>query len=47
MASKTELGTEVMTVFDDGNLRNKLCGGNRNKRGMLLLVSKGKRQPLM
>ncbi len=38
-ASKTQLGTEVMTVFDDGNLRNSQCGGGQNSRGMMMLVS--------
>ncbi len=42
-ASKTEIGVEVMTVFDDGNLRNSQCGGNQNSRGMLLLVSEVKK----
>jgi len=33
-----QLGMEVMTVFDDGNLRNQQCGGNQDSRGMMLLV---------
>ena len=37
--SKNQIGTEVMTVFDDGNLRNAQCGGNQHSRGMLMLVS--------
>lgn len=27
---------EVMTVFDDGNLRHRQCGGSGNSRGMVL-----------
>jgi arylsulfate sulfotransferase len=32
--------TEVMTVFDDGNLRHQQCGGG-NSRGMVLSVAEG------
>jgi arylsulfate sulfotransferase len=38
-AIKTQIGMHVMTVFDDGNLRNSQCGGGQNSRGMLFLVS--------
>jgi arylsulfate sulfotransferase len=31
--------TEVMTVFDDGNLRHSQCGGTGNSRGMILSVN--------
>jgi hypothetical protein len=40
-ATKGQIGMEVMTVFDDGNLRNLQCGGNQNSRGMLLIASEG------
>ena len=40
---KTQLGIHVMTVFDDGNLRNSQCGGGQNSRGMLLLVNEAKK----
>jgi hypothetical protein len=35
----TQLGQGVMTVFDDGNLRNSQCGGNQHSRGMMMLVN--------
>jgi hypothetical protein len=37
--TKDQIGMQVMTVFDDGNLRSVQCGGNQNSRGMVLLVS--------
>ena len=37
------LGQSVMTVFDDGNLRNTQCGGGQNSRGMVLLVNEKNR----
>ncbi len=40
---KGQLGMQVMTVFDDGNLRAVQCHGNQNSRGMLLLVSELKK----
>lgn len=42
-AKKGQIGTQVMTVFDDGNLRNSQCGGGQNSRGMLLLISEQKK----
>ena len=39
-AFQTQNGTaEVMTVFDDGNLRYQQCGNSGNSRGMVLNVS--------
>ncbi len=39
-AFQTQTGvTEVMTVFDDGNLRVHQCGGSGNSRGMVMTVS--------
>ncbi len=37
--SGAQLGQGVMTIFDDGNLRNSQCGGNQNSRGMMMLVN--------
>ena len=34
---------ETFTVFDDGNLRHKLCGGVGNSRGMVLYVGEAAR----
>lgn len=40
VAFQKQLGTaEVMTVFDDGNLRHVQCGGSGNSRGMVLTVN--------
>lgn len=41
--SKTQIGVEVMTVFDDGNLRNSQCGGGQNSRGMMMLVNQNQK----
>ena len=42
-AFQTQTGaTELMTVFDDGNLRHQQCGSG-NSRGMVMSVSEGTR----
>ncbi len=39
-AFQNQVGTaEIMTVFDDGNLRHQQCGGTGNSRGMVLNVN--------
>ncbi len=43
----TLLGTTIMTVFDDGNLRAEQCGSGQNSRGMLLLVNEPTRTVYM
>lgn len=43
-AFQRQLGTaQVLTVFDDGNLRHQQCGGTGNSRGMVLNVSESAR----
>lgn len=37
--SGLQLGQEVFTVFDDGNLRHSQCGGVGNSRGIMLSVN--------
>jgi arylsulfate sulfotransferase len=38
-----QLGMDVFSVFDDGNLRNQQCGGNQDSRGVVMLVSEPNR----